>query len=755
MKGKSGRGGKSGRSGKGKFLSLASMLFSMPFLFGCGKGINLEGRLERVIRGKAVVVRDGQLIPERVKICNPGDDLFSCDAESITYSSYNGDFELKTKSDKLLIFEKSDELPDGYEKVKAKAKETDIGKVEIECKKKKDFNCFIALDKQNYCSGESMGIEVTCKNNAATPYNLEIRFVNEKDKLIYDKIGKSGPVTSWETTYLIPLTWPLTNSREGADWKAYLYSISEKYGESYEDKDNFNLLDICSTPPDQLSLAIVIENGKGFVNYRDVNVSYIPSSEAEQLARCVTEGECVPTSYEQFRDNEVISLPGGSGEKRVYGKAKKAETESDIASDSIILDVDAPTVQINARQENLDNGDVANDVLAEICISDNYGIESAEASLYGPGNELIQKSPLELIPDQSCAKQGEIGYKASINFNNMPEGGDYTIVVDAKDLATNKGSNQATSLLDLTPPAIALNVLDHLLKTYVIYPPQSSSPTTDAETQKGLDGSEFRYAHKYANGQQSCDSAGNCYDGKLDIKIEASDESGLEKIVVDWGDGSIEEFPGNITRASHAYARNSMEETGDYSIKAKACDVFNNCSESGPKKVKIVMTQEDADLAFWSNVYPSVPGLSVMEMYGYDCDKAIKAGYTDRCIQLDDSWRRVNMSSLGADFVNDFYQPGQKVGHVYITPEKHDHVGDNNYNYASYCIANVPSESGLANCEIATGLNVWYRARGPPHPIPIIPTDYGTFTSRNCNLPADGYEKLYCAYKFEDDRGDF
>ncbi|MEM2714014.1 MAG: hypothetical protein QXS07_02370, partial [Candidatus Pacearchaeota archaeon] len=132
MKGKSGRGGKSGRSGKGKFLSLASMLFSMPFLFSCGKGINLEERLERVIRGKAVVVKDGQIVPERVKVCNPGDDLFSCDAESITYSSYNGDFELKTKSDKLLFFENSDELADGYEKVKAKAKETDIGKIEIE-----------------------------------------------------------------------------------------------------------------------------------------------------------------------------------------------------------------------------------------------------------------------------------------------------------------------------------------------------------------------------------------------------------------------------------------------------------------------------------------------------------------------------------------------------------------------------------------------------------------------------------------------
>ncbi|MEM4318473.1 MAG: hypothetical protein QW244_02290 [Candidatus Pacearchaeota archaeon] len=691
--------------------------------------------------------------PQDVKICLRKKNEEKCESVDYTDSYGNYQFSDIPPGKYEIWFDISDDgFPDGFDKTSIKGgKITYEEEKEIESKEKKDFNCYIALDKQNYCVNETMYITLHCKNNEPTPYNLKIQFVNEKDKEIYGEIDVAGPIENKELSYQIPETWPLTNSQPGADWKAYLYSLSEKYGNYYEDKDNFNLLDICNTNPGELKLEIVIENGREFTKSKEVNVTYAPSDLPDLLARCITDNTCEPSNYENFRQNEIVTLTGDSGEKKVFGKVKKGTIESNIANDSIILDLLPPSVYLNASQNNLDNGNKANDINVEICFSDNYGIDNAEVRFYDPNGSLLEKKILELIPNQSCAQPGEIGYKTNINFYNVEKDGVYIVEVEAIDYAGNYTRNEYPLYIDLTPPNVNFEVLDHLLRSYVIYPPESSTPTIDAETRKNLDGSEFRYADKYTQGQQSCDSL-NCYDGKLDIKVEANDNSEFE-IFVDWGEGNVEEFNGSSTLIlSHPYATQDIMQTGDYLVKVSGCDIFNNCSSILQKKVKIVMTQKDADDAFWGIVKDAVPGLAPLEMYGYDCSSAIAHGKNIYCIVTDDSFRRTNIYP-GVTFVNDFYQAAQDVGHVYVTPEKHDFVGNDNYNNYSYCETNLPPETGLANCEIPLTLNIWFRARGPPHPIAIIPTDYRTFTTTDCTLP--DYDQLYCAYKLEDDRGDF
>ncbi len=639
-------------------------------------------------------------------------------------------------------------------------KVVDEGKRQIECKIKKPFNCFIGLNKQNYCPGEVMNISIMCKGTQGTPYTLTGKFVNEKEHdVIYDiiDIGSGDGNFSLDISYPLPTTWPATNSQPGADWKIYLISNSS-HGSLLEDKDNFNILDnACNLPPGQLGLEVIIENGAESINFtNDVNTSFIPSSSADELTYCVAEeNQCIPQeNYVPFRDNVIVSLPGQSGLKHVCGKVKKLTITSNISCDSIFVDLLAPSIEFTtAEQTNLDSGESWNDLHAEACISDNVGIKKVIGRIYDSNNNLIKEEELSFVEDSSCALPGEKGYRVSITISNLEED-TYKIKLTAIDLATNSAVNQTSVKLDLTPPTITkLESLDHLLATYVVF--HIGSGKVDAETYKGLNGSEFRYAHKYASGGQSCDSAGNCYNGLLDIIFEAQDESGIAKYIVDWGDGSIEIF--TSTQASHAYASDDVTKTGDYLVKVKACDTKNNCSNySSPIKVKIVMTQEDADLAFWGNVKKNVPGLVPVWFGAYNCDAAIASGEEANCAIRSNDWRRVSLINLGAIMVFDIYNTAHEIGHVYVTPEKHDHVGDENYNDGQYCVNNLPAEDGLANCEIMAGADVWYKARGPPHPIEIIPTDYNTFTTTECSdLSQNLYEKLYCAYKFEDDRGDF
>jgi len=614
------------------------------------------------------------------------------------------------------------------------------GKKEVECKDKKPFNCFTGLDKQNYCPGEVMNISIKCTGSAGFPYSLTGVFVNEKDNVnIYDIISIANAEGDFSSSvlYPLPLTWPKTNTPPGADWKFYLWSNSNSNGVFKEDKDNFNILDnICNTPPGQLGLEVIVENGNNNINYtNNVNATFIPSDQADELAHCVSEEEtCTPSSYSPFNANRIVNLPGASGLKHVCGKAKKngiIPLISNTSCDDIFVDLLLPYINFTRKEQtNLDSGSSLNDIYAEACISDNTGVKKVIGKVYDSGNNLIKQQELGFAEDASCARPGEIGYKVNINVNNV-NNDTFTIELIATDLATNENSGEAQQDVDLIGPIANVSSLDHLLTNYTCYSNQSKNE----EQCSNVSASEFRYDATYPEfytNQVGLD--GRHYNGLLDIDLSGTDQSGIALYEIDWVDGNIETT--GLSSKSHGYAN-----SGYYTVKVRAKDNKENWGNQVQMPVKIAMHQKDADRGFWQNVYSSIPGLTGRMFAAYNCDIANEVGQNDWCWLSNNNLRIINLGS-NAYYLADFYQTTAQVGHVYVSLDKLVSNGT------------PVSDLRLSNSEIIYGNN--QANIGYPWAAAIVPVTYDELVSTTtCTDPSQKYKSLYCWYKQADDRGDF
>jgi|GEM_PF-7111123 len=610
-----------------------------------------------------------------------------------------------------------------------------VGKKEIECKPTKAFNCFIGLNKQNYCPGEIMQISVDCSGQTGYPYSLTGSFVNEKENdKVYDiiYIGEGDGNFSKVISYQLPMTWPPTNSQPGSDWKAYLYSDSEAYGLVKEDKDNFNILQTCNGSG--LTLEVILEGGKDVINYvNDVNAAFVVNDEADQLAYCISEQTTCqpPDDYVTFTQNKILNLPGQSGLKHVCGKAKKSSgTVSNVACDSIYVDLLPPAANfVQLEQANLDGGQSLNDIYAEACISDNTGIKKVIGRIYNSSNSLIKEAELDFGEDQACARPGEIGYRTYITSNNVTDD-TYRIELYAVDLASNVGNSSANLRVDLTPPVIAITSPDHLLNNYVCYSDQSKTE----EQCSVVDASEYRYDASYPEfytNQVGLD--GRLYDGWFDVSLSGNDESGIAAYEIDWGDGNVQTTTQTIL--AHPYA-----DSGYYTIKVRAKDGKENWSDYKQLKAKIAIHQKDADKAFWQDVYPNIPGLSGRIFAAYSCEMANQVGQGDWCWLSSDDYRIANFSP-NAYYLTDFYQTTAQVGHVYVSLEKL--VGN----------STPISDLRLSNSEIIyanTQANIGY-----PWAAAAVPMSYDELVSTTCTDSSSSQKSLYCIYKKADDRGDF
>ena len=659
-----------------------------------------------------------------------------------TYTDQQGKYIIQTIPNKYhrCIDVNNDENYDECDTVAVKAdKVTSEGKKEIECKQKKKFNCFVGLDKQNYCPGEIMEIFVNCGGESGYSYSLSGKFVNEKENKVYDiiYIGDGDGNFSEVISYPLPLTWPPTNTPPGSDWKFYLYSDSQAYGEVLEDKDNFNILDkVCDVPPGEIGLEVIVEGGKELINYtNDVNATFIPSEDVNELAYCTAaEQTCEPTSYSTYKENVVVVLPGQSGLKNVCGKVKKSDKISNTACDSIFVDLLLPSITFtNVQQTNLDNGQSLNDIFAEACISDNTGIKKVVGKIYR-GDNLVKEEELSFTEDQSCAKPGEIGYKTNITANDVV-GGNYKIEIGAVDLASNTNKNDTYGYVDLIPPSITITSPDHLLANYVCFGDQ----TKNEEQCSNVDASEYRYDPSYPEfytNQIGLD--GRLYDGFLDLVLSGQDESGIMAYEIDWGDGNIQTTTQTIV--AHPYTN-----SGYYTIKVRAKDNKENWSDYVTLKAKITIHKKDVDWAFWNFVHSQVPGVASMIFYCDDCEAASQNGKADYCYITDESYR--TLSVYNAIYSLNCYQPAQWVGHRFVSLDRL-----------------VSNETPLEDLRLSNNEIVAANSQAnstPPWGVAIVPITYPEIIStENCpNYPNDlrnnNYRSLYCWYKFGDDRGDY
>lgn len=159
-------------SGILKIGSLIFLLIGWLCFNSCGRKVKLsEGSLE----GKVVLVERSeklseshlsppfypQALTEEVKVCAGKDAV-----DPFCLNSTSPDSEGRFKFERLgegrysILFDASgDGIYEGLDNTSVEAgRTTYVGKKEIERKEAKDFNCLIALDKQNYCSGENMVI---------------------------------------------------------------------------------------------------------------------------------------------------------------------------------------------------------------------------------------------------------------------------------------------------------------------------------------------------------------------------------------------------------------------------------------------------------------------------------------------------------------------------------------------------------------------------------------------------------------------
>jgi hypothetical protein len=662
----------------------------------------------------------------------------------LAYTDQQGNFVIQIYPDSynLCIDANNDNSYDECDYVTVKEnKITNVGKQEIEYKPKKAFNCFIGLDKQNYCPGAIMQISVDCSGQSGYPYFLTGSFVNEKENdKVYDiiYIGEGDGNFSKVISYQLPITWPPTNSQPGSDWKAYLYSNSEAYGLVKEDKDNFNILRTCSDGG--LTLEVILEGGKDVINYvNDVNATFVVNDEADQLAYCLSEQTTCqpPDDYVTFTQNKILNLPGQSGLKYVCGKAKKSSgTVSNVACDSIYVDLLPPVVNfVQLEQANLDGGQSLNDIYAEACISDNTGIKKVIGRIYNSSNSLIKEAELDFGEDQACARPGEIGYRTYITSNNVTDD-TYRIELYAVDLAGNVGNKSANLRVDLTPPVIAITSPDHLLGNYVCYSDQSKTE----EQCSGVDASEYRYDASYPEfytNQVGLD--GRLYDGWLDVNLSGNDESGIAAYEIDWGDGNVQTTTQTIL--AHPYVN-----SGYYTIKVRAKDGKGNWSDYKQLKAKIAIHRKDADWGFWNFVHNQVPGVADMIFYSDNCDAAIANNKSEYCYVTGENYRTCDLSPK-AYYVRDIAQYAQRVGQVFVSLDKL-----------------VSNEMPILDPRLSNNEIVAANAQAnstPPWGIAIVPVTYAELIStENCpNYPEErrnrNYRSMDCWYKLADDRGDY
>jgi len=495
--------------------SLVSFLALSLWLSSCnggnGNGDSSQSNPTGSLEGKVVVVEGTQTSflnlgynlekkisyqssQQRTKVCLTYEEIPKhCNYEQYTDEEGNYHFFGVEEGFYTECFDIEDDgFFDECDKSRVKRKKcTFEGKKEIHKKKRKDFNCFVGLNKQNFCPGEVMEISVMCNGNQGTKYSLEGRFVNEKDKNIYEVIpivSEHEGDFSWSDEFEIPSDWPLTNSPEGADWKFYLVS---NFGEVVlEDKDNFNLLsNICSSQPGELNLEVIVENGKEYVNSsNNINASFIPSGEAESLAYCVANQECQPQNFGEYKENVIVSLPAGEGVKYVCGKVRNSFLESPIACDTVILDLTSPNISYSTiEQANLDGENIANDLNVEICIGDDFGVTSAVITL-SEGDTILTQQNLELVEDQNCGINTNKGYRAVFTYNNLNSEGPYSLTITARDPAGNESSLSTSKNFDFTGPSVNITSLDHLLANYTCYEDQNKNE----EECSGVQGSEYR-----------------------------------------------------------------------------------------------------------------------------------------------------------------------------------------------------------------------------------------------------------------------
>ncbi len=203
--------------------------------------------------------------------------------------------------------------------------------------------------------------------------------------------------------------------------------------ESLEEVNNGQSIQDVSTPKP----SIVINNDAEFTNDETVNLSLNPDGRADKML-ISEQQDCSVGQWEPYQKNKLWTLQSLNQEASVYVKYKFEDSPAtECVADSIVHDNIAPAIQFDQTFASLwikvQNLNVSFQVTDA-----GSGVQEVQCDRDGSGNF------------QVCAN--------NINYTNLIENGNYTLVVRAVDKAGNQADpEQVNWRPDFTPPTVTFN----------------------------------------------------------------------------------------------------------------------------------------------------------------------------------------------------------------------------------------------------------------------------------------------------------
>ena len=251
------------------------------------------------------------------------------------------------------------------------------------------------------------------------------------------------------------------------------------------------------------NIQIIINYGNEYTKERNVNLSFIPSEDADEMFISF-ESDCSTGEWEPLKTNKRMDLRDINNESFVYVKYRfRGEEETVCVGDSIIHDNLPPTVSFNNPPTSW---------IAE----KNINIE-IQATDSGSGIELIQ-----------CDRQGSGQFEScsqNIVYNSLVENQNHLLVVKAQDKAGNVSEpKQINWRSDQSSPSLTLSLGPAALTADTN--PHFSFLAID--TGSGVSHLECRLdnAAQFSRCQSSQFSLSNLSEGAHRIEVKAVDNVG-------------------------------------------------------------------------------------------------------------------------------------------------------------------------------------------------------------------------------------
>jgi len=218
-----------------------------------------------------------------------------------------------------------------------------------------------------------------------------------------------------------------------------------------------------------MSGSIKINNGATYTNTPDVTLNLSATNVAQM---CFSNDSSSWSDWEDYITTKSWTLASADGEKTVYVKFRNVlGTESDIYSDSIILDTTPPTVAVASPKEDaIVNKEInvkgtANDIHFK-----QYELE------YGSGGG---SSWIEIVGSTSPVSDDTLG----IWYTTLVSDGSYTLRLLAEDEADNTNEVRIKIKVDNNPPVTVLTeypekiIAANMAKVDVIFAWAGSDPS--------------------------------------------------------------------------------------------------------------------------------------------------------------------------------------------------------------------------------------------------------------------------------------